>query len=184
MRAVCRRRGFRVTINSPETLRHGPVRRLVAADTAAYRDIRLAGLKSDPRAFTADWADEIRYDLAWFGARVEASEIFAIDDTTGRLLATTGLAIPGNAKQCHKGLIWGVYVRPEARRRGFAAALLAAAIAAARGRVESLHLGVGAYNAAARRGYRAAGFTECGYEARALRVGDDYIDEITMTLRL
>jgi RimJ/RimL family protein N-acetyltransferase len=47
-----------------------------------------------------------------------------------------------------------------------------------------LHLGVGTCNNAARRCYRTAGFVETGFEPRALRIGDDFVDEITMTLRL
>ena len=160
------------------------VRRLTVADAAAFRDIRLAGLADEPRAFTADWAEEAQHDHDWFAARIATSEILAIADNNGRLLAVTGLAIPTNPKQRHRGHIWGVYVRPEARGRGLASALLDAAITAARGRVEVLHLGVGTYNDAARRCYRAAGFVETGFEPRALRIGDDFIDEIIMTLRL
>lgn len=160
------------------------VRRLSAGDAAAFRDIRLEGLADDPRAFSADWGDEVLHDLDWFAARIASNAIFASDGADGRLLGITGLAIPTNPKQRHKGHIWGVYVRPEARGCGLAATLLAAAIAAARGRVEVLHLGVGTYNDAARRCYRAAGFVESGFEARALRIGDMVIDEITMTLAL
>jgi ribosomal protein S18 acetylase RimI-like enzyme len=160
------------------------VRPLTAADAAAFRDIRLAGLADEPRAFSADWSEEVRHNLGWFAARIVSSEVFAIGDDSSSLLAITGLSIPTNPKQRHKGHIWGVYVRPEARGRGFATTLLAAAITAARGRVEVLHLGVGTYNDAARRCYRAAGFVETGFEPRALRIGDDFVDEITMTLRL
>lgn len=160
------------------------VRQLTAADAAAFRDIRLAGLVDEPRAFSADWSEEVGHDLDWFADRIASSEIFAIADEADSLLAITGLLIPTNPKQRHKGHIWGVYVRPEARGRGIATILLAAAIAAARGRVEVLHLGVGTYNDTARRCYRAAGFAETGFEPRALRIGDDYFDEITMTLRL
>lgn len=160
------------------------VRRLTVADAAAFRDIRLAGLADEPRAFSADWSEEMQHDRDWFAARIASSEIFAIADDRDKLLAIAGLAIPTNPKQHHKGHIWGVYVRPEARGRGFATTLLAAAIAAARGRVEVLHLGVGTYNDAARHCYRAAGFVETGFEPRALYIGDDYVDEITMTLRL
>lgn len=160
------------------------IRRLTLADAAAFRDIRLAGLADEPRAFSADWSEEVGHELDWFAARIAASAIFAVPGDAGDLRAITGLSIPTNPKQRHKGHIWGVYVRPEARGLGLASSLLAAAIAAARGRVEVLHLGVGTYNDAARRCYRAAGFVETGFEPRALRIGDDYFDEITMTLTL
>ena len=160
------------------------VRVLTAADAAGFRDIRLAGLADDPRAFSADWSAESVQDIDWFATRIASSAIFAVDGEGGRLLGITGLSIPQNPKQRHRGHIWGVYVRPEARGAGVATAMLAAAIGAARGEVEMLHLGVGTYNGSARRRYRAAGFVETGFEARALRVGDAFIDEITMTLLL
>jgi ribosomal protein S18 acetylase RimI-like enzyme len=162
----------------------GPIRVLTAADAAAFRDIRLAALADDPRAFSADWASEHAQALDWFAARIRSNAIFAVGGEAGQLLGITGLSIPQNPKQRHRGHIWGVYVRPGARGRGVASALLAAAIGAARGQVEMLHLGVGTYNDVARRRYRAAGFVETGFEARALRIGDDFIDEITMTLLL
>lgn len=160
------------------------MRLLTPADAAAFRDIRLAGLSEEPRAFSADWSDEVERDLGWFANRLRTSEVFAIDDSENGLAAVIGLSIPTNPKQRHKGHVWGVYVRPAARGRGRASALLAAVIAAARGRVESLHLGVGTYNLGAIRVYGAAGFVGTGHEARALRIGDDFIDEMTMTLDL
>jgi ribosomal protein S18 acetylase RimI-like enzyme len=161
------------------------VRRLTPADAAAFRDIRLAGLADEPRAFSADWADEARHDADWFGARLVSSKVFGIDDpAVPRLLGVIGLAIPTNAKQRHQGHIWGVYVRPEARGWGLASFLLRHVIGVARGRVESLHLGVGTYNRPAIRAYAGAGFVETGVHLRALRIGDAYIDEIAMTLQL
>lgn len=160
------------------------VRLLTADDAAAFRDIRLAGLAADPRAFSADWAEEAQRDLGWFADRLTTSHVFGVDDGEGGLRAIAGLAIPTNSKKCHQGHVWGVYVCPTARGRGLAAAALAAVIAAARGRVESLHLGVGTYNLAAIRVYGAAGFVGTGHEARALRIGDDFIDEMTMRLDL
>ena len=160
------------------------VRLLTPVDAAAFRDIRLAGLADEPRAFSADWADEAQRDLGWFAERLTTSQVFGIDDNAGGLCAVVGLAIPTNSKQRHKGHVWGVYVRPAARGRGLAATLLAAVIASARGRFESLHLGVGTYNLAAIRVYGGAGFVGTGHEARALRIGDEFIDEMTMALDL
>ena len=56
--------------------------------------------------------------------------------------------------------------------------------ALADGRVGQLTPSVGTYNFAAIRVYGAAGFVGTGHEARALRIGDDYIDEMIMTLDL
>ena len=156
----------------------------VALMLVKTRRIRFPPIGLDGKASTCSRVSSRRQDIDWFAARITSSAIFAVDGAGGRLLGITGLSIPQNPKQRHRGQLWGVYVRPEARGAGIATALLAAAIGAAQGRVEMLHLGVGTYNDSARRRYRAAGFVETGFEARALRIGDEFIDEITMALTL
>ncbi len=158
-----------------------PLRLLTPADAAAFRDIRLAGLAADPRAFSAALADEAQHDIDWFAKRLADSQVFAAD-AGGRLLGVAGLAIPAGAYKRHKGLLWGVFVRAETRGQGIGARLVAAVIDAARDRVEDLVLGVGTYNDAALATYRRAGFIETGFEARALCIDGQYVDEITMTL--
>jgi RimJ/RimL family protein N-acetyltransferase len=49
---------------------------------------------------------------------------------------------------------------------------------------EQLLLAVGVFNHAARKAYTALGFVPFGVELRALRAGDEYIDEERMVLRL
>ena len=110
--------------------------------------------------------------------------MFAVDDGNSHLVGIAGLAIPTSPKLCHRGYIWGVYVRPEARGHAIAAHLLAGIVADSRTRLEALTLGVGTYNVGAIKAYRAAGFVETGLEKRVMRVGDEYIDEITMLLDL
>jgi ribosomal protein S18 acetylase RimI-like enzyme len=84
----------------------------------------------------------------------------------------------------HKAVLWGMYVRPEARRTGLAAALVQHVIEHARPLVEEICLTVVASNVAARRLYSAAGFKEYGLERRALKVGREYYDEVLMALPL
>ena len=160
-----------------------PLRLLTADDAAAFRDIRLAGLAADPRAFSAALADEAQHDVDWFAGRIAGSKVFAAD-AGGRLVGVAGLAIPPGAYKRHKGVLWGVFVRAEARGQGLGSRLVAAVIDAARGQVEDLVLGVGTDNAAALATYRRAGFIETGFEARALCIDGLYVDEITMTLPL
>ena len=52
------------------------VRRLTAADGAAFRDIRLEGLEQDPAAFAADLSEEREQPLGWFVARLESAAVF------------------------------------------------------------------------------------------------------------
>ena len=135
------------------------LRLLTPADAALYRSIRLAGLKESPEAFGSSFETEFTKPLAWFFDRLSSSEIFgAFRDT--EVLGVAGLAIRQEEKEAHKGLLWGMYVRPEARGAGLARRLVEAVIAHARARVELIQLSVVAGNEQARRLYAGLGFVE------------------------
>jgi RimJ/RimL family protein N-acetyltransferase len=88
------------------------------------------------------------------------------------------------AKLRHKGILWGMYVRPQARGSGLAAALVQRVIAHGQTLVEEICVTVVASNAAAHRLYCTAGFEQYGLERRALKIGDAYYDEVLMALPL
>jgi RimJ/RimL family protein N-acetyltransferase len=160
------------------------LRRLEADDVADYRELRLEGLESHPEAFGALWEDESARPAAWWAERLETSTVFGgwIDESP--LLGVAGFHVSGAAKRRHKGILWGTYVRPQARGTGLAASLVQRVIEQARTLVEEINVTVVASNAAAHRLYGAAGFQQYGLEHRALKVGDAYYDEVFMTLRL
>ncbi|ARP93867.1 GNAT family N-acetyltransferase [Bordetella genomosp. 13] len=156
------------------------VRRLDAGDAAAYRALRLEGLQHHPEAFGASWEEEQAHDAPWFAARLEEGLVLGACAADGALAGAVGMYVPAAAKQRHKGVLWGMYVRPQARGSGVARALLDELLRMASGHVEELRLTVTADNEAARRLYVAAGFVEYAREPRALRVGQRYYDEIGM----
>ena len=88
------------------------------------------------------------------------------------------------AKLRHKAVLWGMYVRIEARGTGLAACLVQRVIEHARPLVEEICLTVVASNIAGKRLYSAAGFEPYGIERRALKVGEEYFDEVLMALPL
>ena len=82
--------------------------------------------------------------------------------------------------------IWGMYVAPRLRGQGAGEALLVEALRVA-GRCEGLRtilLSVSQTQAAAKRLYERLGFRTYGVEPGALRVGDRYLDEEFLALRL
>jgi len=158
------------------------IRRLESQDVAAYRELRLEGLTNHPEAFGASWDDEIEQPDSWWTGRLESNTIFGGSIDGSPLLGVAGFYVPGAAKQRHKGILWGMYVRPAARGTGLAAALLQRVIEQARPLVEEIRLTVMASNTAAHRLYSAAGFEPYGLERRALKVGDDYYDDMLMAL--
>jgi ribosomal protein S18 acetylase RimI-like enzyme len=160
------------------------IRRLQPADAAIYRDFRLEGLSRHPEAFSASWADEARRPLSWFAERLETSFVFGGRVGDAALSGVAGLRVPTSPKLSHKATLWGMFVRPEARGTGLAAALVDTAIEQASGMVEEILLTVASTNATAIRLYASAGFKEYGMERRALKIDDTYHDEIFMALRL
>jgi ribosomal protein S18 acetylase RimI-like enzyme len=77
-----------------------------------------------------------------------------------------------------------MYVRPEARGRGVADALMRALVEHARGRVRLLKLTVMADNARARAFYERHGFRLYGVEPQAVRQDGELRDEALMWLPL
>ncbi|HWX48043.1 MAG TPA: GNAT family N-acetyltransferase [Roseomonas sp.] len=160
------------------------LRRLGAADAASYRDLRLDGLRRHPEAFGAAWEEEIEKPLAWFADRLEGNAVFGAWMEGDQLAGVAGLMVPAGPKQRHKGILWGMYVRPEARGSGAAPALVRRVLEQAGGSVEEVRLTVVASNTAAVRLYSRFGFRPYGCEPRALKVGDCYYDEMLMALSL
>lgn len=160
------------------------LRRLEAHDAAVYRELRLEALKRHPEAFGSSWEDESGKPAEWWAERLEASTIFGGWIDTSPLLGVAGFHGHAAAKHRHKAVLWGMYVRPEARGTGLAAALVQQVIAHARPLVEEIGLTVVASNTAARRLYSAAGFEPYGIERRALKIGEEYFDEVLMARSL
>lgn len=156
------------------------LRRLGAADAASYRELRLEGLEAHPEAFAASFDDEAARPLPWFEDRLGNGIVFGGYADGGALVGVAGLLVPAAAKLRHKGMLWGMFVRPDARGTGLARILTERVIAHAEGVVEEVLLTVIATNIAAVRLYKGLGFEEYGCERRALKIGGDYHDELLM----
>jgi ribosomal protein S18 acetylase RimI-like enzyme len=162
---------------------HVEIRRLTSADVTAYRDIRLAGLRHNPEAFGSTFIRESTQPLTWFCDRLSNSAVFGAFQSAA-LLGVAGLAIREGEKERHKGLLWGMYVRPDARKTGVGRQLVEAVIDHARAHVEVIQLSVISDNEPARRLYSGLGFVEYGLEKDSLKQNGRYYDEILMALDL
>lgn len=181
---VCRERG-----GAPDSGRMGVdaadihIRQLGPADAALYRGIRLLGLKESPEAFGSTFEAEAARPLAWFFERLGSSQVFGAFGGS-EILGVAGFAVRESAKEAHKGLLWGMYVRPVARGTGVARRLVEAVIEFARSRVELIQLSVVVGNEPARRLYARLGFVEYGIERNSLKHGGRYYDETLMAKHL
>lgn len=160
------------------------VRRLGPRDVADYRDLRLEGLKVHPEAFASSWEHEVDKPASWWEERLETNAVFGGWVNSSPLVGLAGFSVQDGVKLQHKGVLWGMYVRPQARGTGLAAVLVNQVVEHARTLVEDVCLTVVASNAAAHRLYGEAGFVEYGLERRALKVGSEYYDELLMALPL
>jgi RimJ/RimL family protein N-acetyltransferase len=161
------------------------VRRLLGSDAVTYRELRLEGLREHPEAFGASWEDEASQSLDWFAERFERNAVFDGGPPNVPVLnGVAGFFVPHGVKQRHKGILWGMFVRVEARGTGLGTSLVACVLEHAAQVVEEVRLTVVASNTAAVRLYARAGFEQYGLERRALKVGDQYHDELLMALPL
>jgi ribosomal protein S18 acetylase RimI-like enzyme len=163
------------------------IRPITESDVEAYRAIRLRALTEEPESFGASPEDFLRTPLADVAMRLRLSDdAFVLGAWEPELVGTVGFVRQSGLKRRHQGMIWAMYVAPEARGRGLGRALMAEALAraAALPGIEQVHLGVVTTNSAARSLYLSLGFTIYGTERHALKLGDRYVDEELMVLEM
>jgi ribosomal protein S18 acetylase RimI-like enzyme len=156
------------------------VRRLGQSEGHVYREIRLEALRLNPEAFGSRFEAESVRPFEHFAERVTQCPVFGAFRGE-EIVGMAGFWGREGAKDAHKGYLWGMYVRSDARNAGVGRKLAEAVIGYAREYVEILQLDVVSENDAARRLYASLGFVAYGIERRALKQGDRYYDEVLMT---
>lgn len=160
------------------------VRRLTAADFDAYIAVRTEGLVQDPQAFRVDLEDDAAFGPDAWRARLDRDYVVGVEKD-GRILGIGGFARLPGLKTEHKGLIWGMYVRPEARGTDAANAIMSALLAHAPTLVRQVQLTVVAANARAIAFYERHGFVRYGVEPQSVRMRDgSFADEALMWRRV
>ena len=133
-----------------------------------------------PEAFGNTFELENARPIELFADRIRDSETMGAFEGA-EILGVAGLRANQGPKESHKGMLVGMYVRPQARNRGVGRRLVEAVIevACTRG-VELLQLAVVSDNEPARRLYARLGFVEYGIEKKSLKQGGRYTDEVLM----
>jgi RimJ/RimL family protein N-acetyltransferase len=159
------------------------LRRLFPADAALYRDIRLEALLDSPDAFSSTYDGEKERPPDAFAARLADSHVVGAFSGP-QLIGIAGFYIQPGPKHAHKGMLWGMYVRPHHRGTGLGRVLVGTIVEHARRHVEVLQLFVVSDNLPARRLYQSLGFVEYGIERHATKYRGRYHDDVLMALPL
>lgn len=163
------------------------IRTLSESDVELYRPLRLQALRDDPSSFGASYEEELNKPVEQIASRLACSDDgFVLGAFAPELVGVTGFYRRPGLKARHKGTIWGMYVLPDFRGRGFGKKLMLAAInrASQIDGIEALTLNVVTTNEAARSLYLALGFTTFGTDYGALKLDGHYFDEDLMMLKL
>jgi RimJ/RimL family protein N-acetyltransferase len=162
------------------------IRLLGPEDAQAFSVVRLEALQKEPDAFGAVYEDEFKRSPGEWQERLVSSNEkgFFGAFSEEELVGTIGYFRQKGTKVRHKVLIVSMYVRKSHRGTGMAAGLMHAALNHLRemGDVDQVQLAVVTSNPAAVRFYEKMGFIPFGFEKRALKTGERYLDETHMYL--
>lgn len=178
-----------MTLRSTETLDPAmTIRRLSPSDANSFQALRLAGLRDTPSAFGSSYEEEVDFSPATIESRLLLKSdrgVFGAFDGDN-MVGLVALGRENMAKLAHKAMIWGMYVSPEAREKGFGRALLLEALSLAKSvpGILQVNLCVNATNTPAIRLYESVGFKPFGHESGAMLINDVLHDEIHMCLHL
>lgn len=165
------------------------IRFLTANDAREWWRLRLEALEGDPAAFSASAEDHRNLTLDDMIKRLgpDEEDSFVAGAFEGqRLTGMVGFYREKGLKSRHKGRIWGVYVTPA--KRGIHIGLQMLEMVRDRAKqiegLQQILLSVTFNQIAAIRLYQSLGFKPFGCEPRALRIGENYINEQYMILQM
>jgi ribosomal protein S18 acetylase RimI-like enzyme len=161
------------------------------AHLPSYKSLRLRALKDHPDAFLETPESFAARSDESINERMRESQarggFTLVAEVSGRgLVGTASLAVGSTPKDSHRGLVWGVYVAPEARGLGIGQLLLRELIdrSAHNSTLRNLHLAVVQSNDRARRLYTSLGFRKYGLDLDALYVNGEFLSEVLMARNL
>lgn len=165
------------------------LRMLTSEDAEVYRGLRLQSLQLHPEAYLSSYESEKKLSIVTTRIRLEPSEnnfTLGAFDGEEKLVGIVTFFRESRPKIDHKANIYSVFVDSDVRKQGVGRRLMVELIARARllPGLEILNLTVTSNNVAAKRLYESLGFICYGTEPKAMKLGDEYLDEDLMILML
>ena len=159
---------------------------LLISEWQEWKALRLEMLQNYPIMFGASYEQELlRSDDYWKDSlNIDKNNVIFGAFVDGVLVGSVGFYVEHEEKKKHKGVLWGVYVKPEYRGKGVANDLMQAMIAHAKTKVIQVQLSVLIINELAFDLYQKYGFSIYGTEFRALQVDGRFYGEHLMVLNL
>jgi len=132
------------------------------------------------------YADEVRWFSGVYQHVLAGDSVAAIADVGGRAVGSCFVNRHGPTEASEGGHVGelGILVDRLHRGSGIGTELLRDALRQCRGKFEIVRLSVFATNPGARRLYERFGFVPCGRIPKAIRRGNEYVDEDLMVLDL
>jgi ribosomal protein S18 acetylase RimI-like enzyme len=163
------------------------IRLFTEQDAQLLWDLRMLALETDPWSFVESPEELRAISVDEYATRLRANNaanfiVGAFEQQTA--LGMTGFYQEKSIKRRHKGWIWGVFVKPDARGRGVARSLMAEAIKRAKAipGLEMILLTVSVDQPAPRKLYQSLGFRSIGIEPKGIKIGNEHYDEEHMVL--
>lgn len=158
------------------------VRKLTAADMAAYREARLYCLKTYPDKFGSIYEEEVQKEKLFFEECLENKDCDSfIFGAIGNeeCIGLCGFVPEKRKRTKHRGEIIQMFVHEKYQRQGIGEQLLSATIQEAFKNlaIEQITLGVVSANTAAIELYKKLGFIEYGFLKHYFKTETGYIDQ-------
>jgi len=159
------------------------IKLLTQNEWQSWKNIRLEALKNMPEAFGSSFEEESNLLDNDFQETLNKNNVFGAFHND-ELIGCAAFRCLNSVKTRHRGILWGMYIKPEYRGVGVADNLLKTIILFAKTKVVQLHLTCVANNNSAVKFYLRNGFEIYGTASRALQIDKQYYDELLMVLTL